>query len=153
MKVNRENEIGERLLKLRQNLGLTQKQFAERLSPKTDYTYIGKLERGDQLPSLYFLTRVTRAYSVLLGYFFDTKTVDLWDYYSRVKDLVKTQENLSHQVVRKLDQISKAITNSENWLAERITMAETHKVKGEWENEFWRGYAEALHELKKRENF
>ncbi|GAI91912.1 unnamed protein product, partial [marine sediment metagenome] len=40
----------------------------------------------------------------------------------------------------------------ENWLAERIAMAEIHKVDGEWENEYWRGHAEALYEIKKRES-
>jgi len=107
MKVNRENEIGERLLKLRQNLGLTQKQFAERLSPKADYTYIGKLERGDQLPSLYFLTRINRAFSVPLSYFFEDKAVDLWNYFFQVKNLFRRQENLSRQIAEKLDQIGK----------------------------------------------
>ena len=151
MKSDRQKEVGERLQKLRFNLGLTQKQFAKRLSPRTDYTYIGKLERGEQLPSLYFLTRVTNAFSVPLGYFFDNTIADVWDFYSQIKNLVKKQENLSQGVTERLDQILKAVTNFQNWVAKRIRMAEVHKVDGEWENEYWRGFTEALYEIKKRE--
>ncbi len=152
MKSDMQKEIGERLRRIRSNLGLTQKQFAGRLCPPSDYTDLGKVERGEQLPSLYFLTRVTKAFSVPIRYFFDERIADLWDYYSRVKDLVKKQESLSHQVTEKLDQIFKAVTNLENWLAKRIAMVEKHKVDGKWKNEYWRGCAEILYEIKKREN-
>lgn len=159
MKSDMQKEIGKRLRRIRKNLGLTQKQFAKHLVPTTDYTYIGKVERGEQLPSLYFLTRISKAFSVPIRYFFDERIVDLWDYYSRVKDLVKKQESLfkkqeslSHQATEKLDQIFKAVTNFENWLAKRIAMVEKHKVDGKWKNEYWRGCAEILYEIKKREN-
>ena len=66
-------KVGERLLKLRKNLGLTQMEFAQRLLGKVDYTYIGKIERGYQYPSIKILKKIAKAYSVPLGYFFDYK--------------------------------------------------------------------------------
>ena len=66
-------KVGERLRKLRKNLGLTQMEFAQRLLGKVDYTYIGKIERGYQYPSIKILKKIAKAYSVPLGYFFDYK--------------------------------------------------------------------------------
>jgi len=66
-------KVGERLRKLRKNLGLTQKEFAEKVLGKVDYTYIGKIERTQQYPFLKMLEKIAKAYSVSLGYFFDDK--------------------------------------------------------------------------------
>jgi len=38
-------KVGERIRKLRKKLGLTQKEFAERVPGKVDYTYIGRKKR------------------------------------------------------------------------------------------------------------
>lgn len=115
MRSDKQNEIGKRLLKLRHNLNLTQKQFAERLSPEADYTYVGKLERGEQLPSLYFLARINRAFSVPFSYFFDSRIAELWDDYSQVKscfsqveNCFKELKNLFQEAGKKLDQIAEA---------------------------------------------
>ena len=50
--------------------GLTQKALAAHLVGRVDYSYIGKIERGEQLPSLKVLQRVAEALNVPLGYFF-----------------------------------------------------------------------------------
>jgi len=63
-------KVGQRLKKLRKSLDLTQKQFASRVPGKIDYTYIGKIERGEQYPSLKLLEKTGRAYDVPLSYFF-----------------------------------------------------------------------------------
>lgn len=63
-------EIGRRLKTLRTERGLTQKGLAAAVSGGLDYTYIGKIERGDQLPSLKILLRISEALSVPLGSFF-----------------------------------------------------------------------------------
>jgi len=63
-------KLGQRVKKLRKSLGLSQKQFASRVLGKIDYTYVGKIERGRQYPSLNLLERIGRAYHVPLGYFF-----------------------------------------------------------------------------------
>jgi len=63
-------KLGQRVKKLRKSLGLTQKQFASRVPGKIDHTYIGKIERGYQYPSLKLLERTAKAYHVPLGYFF-----------------------------------------------------------------------------------
>jgi len=67
-------EIGKRLKALRKKLGLTQKEFAERVEGKIDYTYIGKIEREEQYPSLKMLQRIAKAFSVPLSYFFEEES-------------------------------------------------------------------------------
>jgi len=66
-------KVGQRVKKLRKSLGLTQKEFASRVPGRVDHTYIGKIERGQQYPSLKLLERIGRAYSVPLSYFFENE--------------------------------------------------------------------------------
>lgn len=64
------DEIGKRLKTLRLEKGFTQKELACRVSGGLDYTYIGKIERGEQFPSLKILVRIGEALGVPVGYFF-----------------------------------------------------------------------------------
>ncbi len=84
--------VGERLKKLRKNLGFTQKEFAARVA--VDHTYIGKIERGYQYPSLKMLERIGKTFSVPLSYFFEDdsflKSLDLLP--SEIKDLLKDKK-------------------------------------------------------------
>ena len=57
--------IGERMKKIRKRLGLTQKEFAGRVVGKVDYTYIGRMERGEQYPSLKMLEKTGKAFFVI----------------------------------------------------------------------------------------
>jgi len=86
--------LGERVKKVRKRLGLTQKEFAERVEGKIDYTYIGKIERDQQYPSLKMLERIGKAFSVPLGYFFEDnsflKSLDLLP--GEIKDLLKDKK-------------------------------------------------------------
>src|SRR6266540_1045911 len=59
--------------------GLTQKELAALVQGGLDYTYIGKIERGEQLPSLKILSRISDALSVPLDYFFDQGNGDVDD--------------------------------------------------------------------------
>jgi len=61
-------QIGKRLRDLRQKKGLTQKGMAKMAG--VDYTYIGKIERGEQLPSLNVLIRFAECLSLPLDRFF-----------------------------------------------------------------------------------
>jgi transcriptional regulator with XRE-family HTH domain len=61
-------QIGKRLRGLRQRMGLTQKTLAKMVG--VDYTYIGKIERGEQLPSLKILIRFAECLSLPLDRFF-----------------------------------------------------------------------------------
>ena len=63
-------KVGKRLKMIRKRLGLTQKEFASRIPGRIDHTYVGKIERGHQYPSLKLLERIGRVYHVPLGYFF-----------------------------------------------------------------------------------
>ena len=67
--------IGERLRTLRKRLGLSQREFMQRVSGKADSTYIGRIERGRQYPSLKLLEKIGKAFSVPLSYFFQESEV------------------------------------------------------------------------------
>jgi len=86
--------VGDKLRALRKKLGLTQKEFASRIPGKVDYTYIGKLERGEQYPSLKMLEKIGRSFSVPLSYFFEddsiTGTLDFFP--EEIKDLLKDKK-------------------------------------------------------------
>lgn len=62
--------VGNRLKELRKALNLTQKDVAAKLKSKIDYSYIGKIEREEQNPSLKILKKIADAMSVDLEYFF-----------------------------------------------------------------------------------
>lgn len=68
-------EIGKRLKRLRLERGLTQKELAARVKGGLDYTYIGKIERCEQLPSLKILIKIGEALSVPVAYFFRDERV------------------------------------------------------------------------------
>jgi len=61
-------QIGKRLRDLRQRKEFTQKTLAKMAG--VDYTYIGKIERGEQLPSLKVLIRFAECLSLPLNRFF-----------------------------------------------------------------------------------
>ncbi len=49
---------------------MTQKGLAARVKGGVDYTYIGKIERGKQLPSLKVLLSISETLAVPIDYFF-----------------------------------------------------------------------------------
>jgi transcriptional regulator with XRE-family HTH domain len=63
-------EIGLTLQRLRHERGLTQKRLAQQVAGGINVTYIGKIERGDQLPSLKVLLRLSKALDVSISTFF-----------------------------------------------------------------------------------
>ena len=63
-------EIGLTLQRLRRESGWTQKRLAQQVAGGIDATYIGKIERGDQLPSLKVLVRLSEALDVSVSDFF-----------------------------------------------------------------------------------
>lgn len=67
-------KIGRLLKKFRTEKGLTQKGLADSVVGGLDYTYIGKIERGEQLPSLKILMKISEALSVPVGRFFPDET-------------------------------------------------------------------------------
>ena len=66
-------EIGRRLKKIRVERNLTQKELASRAG--IDYTYIGKIERGEQLPSLNVLIKISETLMVPCVYFLEEKEI------------------------------------------------------------------------------
>src|SRR3989338_11357 len=68
--------LGKRLREIRHSNGLTQKALAAMIG--MDYTYIGKIERAEQLPSLRILIKISDALSLPLNRFFmDESTLRL----------------------------------------------------------------------------
>lgn len=68
-------QIGRRLRRIRRMRNLTQKELANKIVGKLDYTYIGKIERGVQLPSLKVLQKLSEALSLPLAYFFQDEAL------------------------------------------------------------------------------
>lgn len=67
-------KIGSRLKRMRIEKSLTQKELAVKVSGGLDYTYIGKIERGEQLPSLKILLKISDALSVPVAFFFQDES-------------------------------------------------------------------------------
>jgi transcriptional regulator with XRE-family HTH domain len=63
-------EIGLTLRRLRHDRGLTQQALAQRVAGGVDATYIGKIERGAQLPSLKVLLRLGNSLGIVVSEFF-----------------------------------------------------------------------------------
>jgi len=86
--------LGERIRKLRKRLGLTQKEFAGRVVGKVDYTYIGRMERGEQYPSIKMLEKIGKAFDVPLSYFFEDNSIlnSLNLLPGEIKDLLKDRK-------------------------------------------------------------
>ncbi len=95
-------QIGDRLKRLRKERGFTQKDLAAKVSGGLDYTYIGKIERGEQFPSLKILMRLSEALSVPPGYFFldetMSKTIDLFPPACKRTESGNSRQELSRAV-------------------------------------------------------
>ena len=87
-------KLGQRIKELRKRLSLTQREFAQCIPGKVGPTYIGKIERGNQYPSLKMLERIEKAFSVPLSYSFEdhgfSKSLHLLS--GEVKDLLKDRK-------------------------------------------------------------
>ena len=84
-------EIGRRLKKIRGERSLTQKELASRAD--IDYTYIGKIERGEQLPSLHILLKISETLMVPCGYFLEEEEIAaLLELTVDLKPLIKKED-------------------------------------------------------------
>lgn len=66
-------EIGRRIKRIRVEKNLTQKELASKVG--IDFTYIGKIERGEQLPSLKILLKISETLMVPCGYFLEEEEI------------------------------------------------------------------------------
>jgi transcriptional regulator with XRE-family HTH domain len=100
------SELGRKLKKLRSEKGLTQKELAAAIQDGVDYTYIGKIERGQQLPSLKVLQRISETLSVPIDFFLRDESetivyvncgVDMGDFLRNEKgrELIKALKQLN----------------------------------------------------------
>jgi len=110
--------LGERVKKLRKSLDLTQKQFASRVPGKVDDTYIGKIERGTQYPSLKLLEKIGKTYAVPLSYFFDNSRESKQGVISYVQllnwldDIAKQWEEEAQQYLKQEDYLGYGASKS-----------------------------------------
>jgi transcriptional regulator with XRE-family HTH domain len=100
--------IGQTLRALRQQKGLTQKELASKIPGEVDYSYIGKIERGEQLPSLKMLERLSEVLAVPLSSFFQALDSGVT---ARKEDREESNEALSRQRERLLHLIRVAHDN------------------------------------------
>lgn len=63
--------IGDRIRAWRLRHGLTQRELAGRVAGGIDLSYVGKIERGEQLPSLKVLRRLGEVMGIPLRQFFE----------------------------------------------------------------------------------
>ncbi|MGB4782905.1 helix-turn-helix domain-containing protein [Candidatus Methylomirabilis sp.] len=75
MSAELKTQIGKRLRRIRRMRDLTQKELANKIAGKVDYTYIGKIERGEQLPSLKVLGKLSDALAAPLAFFFQEEVL------------------------------------------------------------------------------
>lgn len=95
--------LGQQVKKLRKSLKLTQKEFAERIPGRVDNTYVGKVERGGQYPSLKLLERVARAYGVPVLYFFlEDGGAEAEDFDRCLEVSLKVRESIRRWMAEKL---------------------------------------------------
>lgn len=99
------SEIGNRLKRLRNDKGLTQKELAAKIHDGVDYTYIGKIERGQQLPSLKVLLKISENLSVPVSYFLreETETVVYVNYPADLGDFLRNETG--QQLIKALKQL------------------------------------------------
>ncbi len=56
------NQLGEKLRILRQRRGISQAQLGDML--EVNQTYVGKMERGEKIPNLAMLLKITQIFNV-----------------------------------------------------------------------------------------
>jgi transcriptional regulator with XRE-family HTH domain len=99
-------EIGDKLKNIRKKLELTQKQLSEKMPEKIDYTYIGKIERGEIMPSIKMLKRISEGLGIPVDFFFQKETViELLNLLPRdIRGIAEEKDKLSFfRAVKKLD--------------------------------------------------
>jgi transcriptional regulator with XRE-family HTH domain len=118
-------EIGQRLRRIRRMRDLTQKGLANKIVGKVDYTYIGKIERGEQLPSLKVLRKLSEALAVPLAYFFQDEAL------SHLLPEELRRLSREEQRMALLRQVAKVSRGDIALLSEIIRVLDTHRrMKG-----------------------
>nr|WP_281415422.1 helix-turn-helix transcriptional regulator [Pelotalea chapellei] len=96
--------IGKALKRLRMEKKLTQKELAAMVSGGLDYTYIGKIEREEQLPSLKILIKISEALAAPLSSFFTAENENPTNSrFQKVVDLAAVRE--MSQLNKELNQL------------------------------------------------
>lgn len=99
-------EIGEKLKNTRKKLRLTQKQLSEKMRDRIDYTYIGKIERGEIVPSIKMIKRISQGLDIPVDFFFQKETVvDLLGLLPKdIRDIAQDTDKVAFfREVKKLD--------------------------------------------------
>jgi transcriptional regulator with XRE-family HTH domain len=81
-----ERMIGERLRTFRLRRGFTQRSLAGHVAGGVDLSYVGRIERGEQLPSLKVLRKLGGALGISPGDFFESEPLVSAPVADRVQD-------------------------------------------------------------------
>jgi len=125
-------KIGQRLREIRRSQGLTQKALAEMAG--IDYTYIGKIERAEQLPSLGVLIKISETLSLPLDRFIiDESTLRLVNLMpeegykaarrKEIWELLHLLEEIHEEDIPLLVEIVKVLKKHREMKKERLPMA------------------------------
>ncbi|MBI2252694.1 MAG: helix-turn-helix transcriptional regulator [Armatimonadetes bacterium] len=101
--INYCKEIGAKIKRIRQEAGLTQEELSDLTN--VHYSYIGKIERGDVVPSLKLLITIANNLNVNLIYFFQIEKNSQLK--KLILDLTSLSENLSNEDLKFLIDVSK----------------------------------------------
>lgn len=103
-------KVGKKLKNLRKKLGLTQQELSVRVGKvarKIDYTYIGKIERGEIMPSIKMLHRICEGLEVPVDFFFQEETItELLNILPEdIRDIARDNNKISFfKAVKELDE-------------------------------------------------
>lgn len=125
-------QIGKRLREIRRSKGLTQKAMAKMAG--VDYTYIGKIERAEQLPSLGVLIKISEVISLPLDRFImDESTLRLINLLPKeryaaagrkeIRELLKLLEDLHEGDIPLLIEIVKVLKKHREMKKDTLPMA------------------------------
>ena len=100
--------IGSTLKRLRMERKLTQKELAAKVSGGLDYTYIGKIEREEQLPSLKILMKLSQALAIPLASFFREEDEQLTALFSSGKVVNLAASREMSVLIMELNQLNRS---------------------------------------------
>lgn len=109
--INKESElIGRRIKEARHKLGLTQEELGERA--RLHYSYIGQVERGNKVPSLKTLKKISSALNIRLEILLeDSPEREISPQHLLAQELISTIKNSPPEDIKMYIRIIRQIQN------------------------------------------
>ncbi|MCK9223928.1 MAG: helix-turn-helix transcriptional regulator [Candidatus Muirbacterium halophilum] len=103
LKIEKENELGQKIKKFRMEKNITQEKLAEIID--VHFTYIGRIERGEKTPSLKTLKKITQALNISSDLLIETNS----EKNEEMKLLSILLQSRSSEEIRKLRKIAEIL--------------------------------------------